>query len=91
MRRSVAGVRIRADLDNERDRLRPRALGTRPSRSCCRPPFASPAAGLTTAAAFSPTDTMPMTAWAKLLMVVQSLASLLTVAIVISQAVNIVN
>jgi len=33
---------------------------------------------------------MPMTAWAKLLMMVQSLASLLTVAIVISRAVNIV-
>jgi uncharacterized membrane protein len=45
----------------------------------------------TNATAFSPTDTMPLTSWAKLLMMVQSLASLLTVAIVISRAVNILN
>ncbi len=43
----------------------------------------------TNATAFSPTDTMPLTPWAKLLMMVQSLASLLTVALVISRAVNI--
>ena len=45
----------------------------------------------TNATAFSPTDTMPLTAWAKFLMMVQSLASLLTVALVISRAVNILN
>jgi uncharacterized membrane protein len=45
----------------------------------------------TNATAFSPTDTMPLTAWAKLLMMVQSLASLLTVAVVISRAVNILS
>ena len=43
----------------------------------------------TNATAFSPTDTMPLTSSAKLLMMVQSLASLLTVALVISRAVNI--
>jgi uncharacterized membrane protein len=43
----------------------------------------------TNATAFSPTDTMPLTGWAKFLMMLQSLASLLTVAIVISRAVNI--
>ena len=43
----------------------------------------------TNATAFSPTDTMPLTSRAKLLMMVQSLASLLTVALVISRAVNI--
>jgi uncharacterized membrane protein len=43
----------------------------------------------TNATAFSPTDTMPLTSWAKLLMMVQSLASLVTVAVVISRAVNI--
>jgi len=43
----------------------------------------------TNATAFSPTDTMPLTAWAKLLMILQSLASLVTVAVVISRAVNI--
>ena len=43
----------------------------------------------TNATAFSPTDTMPLSAWAKLLFMVQSLASLLTVALVVSRAVNI--
>jgi uncharacterized membrane protein len=43
----------------------------------------------TNATAFSPTDTMPLTPWAKLLMTLQSMASLLTVALVISRAVNI--
>ena len=43
----------------------------------------------TNATAFSPTDTMPLTGWAKLLMALQSLASLITVAVVISRAVNI--
>ena len=45
----------------------------------------------TNATAFSPTDTMPLTDWAKLLMMLQSLASLVTVAVVISRAVNILN
>ncbi|HUY65064.1 MAG TPA: DUF1345 domain-containing protein [Acidimicrobiales bacterium] len=43
----------------------------------------------TNATAFSPTDTMPLTPWAKVLMMVQSFASLLIVALVISRAVNI--
>jgi len=43
----------------------------------------------TNVTAFSPTDTMPLTAWAKILMMIQSLASLLTVALVVSRAVNI--
>ena len=43
----------------------------------------------TNATAFSPTDTMPLTHWAKSLMMVQSLASLITIALVISRAVNI--
>ncbi|HLN43413.1 MAG TPA: hypothetical protein VK215_13220 [Acidimicrobiales bacterium] len=45
----------------------------------------------TNATAFSPTDTMPLTPWAKILFMVQSLASLLTVALVVSRAVNILN
>jgi uncharacterized membrane protein len=45
----------------------------------------------TNATAFSPTDTMPLTAWAKLLMMLQSLASLLIVALVVSRAVNILS
>lgn len=45
----------------------------------------------TNATAFSPTDTLPLTAWAKMLMLVQSLISLLTVALVASRAVNILS
>jgi len=45
----------------------------------------------TNATAFSPTDTMPLTPWAKGLMTVQSLASLLTVALVAARAVNILS
>jgi uncharacterized membrane protein len=45
----------------------------------------------TNATAFSPTDTMPLTGWAKLLMMLQSLASLVTVAVVVSRAVNILS
>jgi len=45
----------------------------------------------TNATAFSPTDTMPLTAAAKALMTVQSGASLLTVALVAARAVNILS
>jgi uncharacterized membrane protein len=44
---------------------------------------------LTNATAFSPTDTMPLTLTAKALMSVQSLAALVTVALVVARAVNI--
>jgi len=43
----------------------------------------------TNATAFSPTDTLPLTAWAKVLMAVQSLTSLLTVALVAGRAINV--
>jgi uncharacterized membrane protein len=46
---------------------------------------------LTNAAAFSPTDTMPLTATAKWLMSVQSLVSLWVVILVVARAVNIVS
>ena len=42
----------------------------------------------TNASAFSPTDVMPLTRWAKMLMMVQSLTSLLTVGLVVARAVN---
>jgi len=44
---------------------------------------------LTNATAFSPTDTMPLTATAKWLMSAQSLTSLITVGLVVARAVNI--
>jgi uncharacterized membrane protein len=43
----------------------------------------------TNASAFSPTDTMPMSRWAKTAMTVQSIISIVTVALVVSRAVNI--
>lgn len=43
----------------------------------------------TNASAFSPTDTMPMSRWAKMLMLVQSSVALLTVAFVIARAINV--
>ena len=45
--------------------------------------------GFTTANAFSPTDTMPMSRWAKLAMMLQASVSLVTAALVIARAVNI--
>jgi uncharacterized membrane protein len=43
----------------------------------------------TNATAFSPTDTLPMSRWAKMLMAAQSIVSLVTVALVVARAVNI--
>ncbi len=44
---------------------------------------------LTNAAAFSPTDTMPLSRWAKALMSLESLIALVTVVVVAARAVNI--
>ncbi len=43
----------------------------------------------TNATAFSPTDTMPLSRWAKLLMTIQSVVSLLTLALIVARAVNV--
>jgi hypothetical protein len=45
--------------------------------------------GLTNNLAFSPTDVMPLSHWAKLVMGLQSLTSLLLIGLVIARAVNI--
>lgn len=45
--------------------------------------------GFTTATAFSPTDTMPLARWMKMVMLGQSLVSLILAAVVISRAVNV--
>jgi hypothetical protein len=45
--------------------------------------------GVTTSTAFSPTDVMPMRAWAKLMMAAQSMISLIVVGLVIARAVNV--
>jgi hypothetical protein len=46
---------------------------------------------LTNAAAFSPTDTMPLTRKAKALMALQAMVALVTVALVVSRAVNVLS
>ncbi|MGJ5755950.1 putative membrane protein [Streptomyces puniciscabiei] len=43
----------------------------------------------TNATAFSPTDVMPLSRWSKMLMMLQSSVSLVTVALVVARAVNI--
>jgi hypothetical protein len=45
--------------------------------------------GFTTSTAFSPTEAMPMTRRAKLLMIVQSIIALVTIAIVAARTINI--
>ena len=45
--------------------------------------------GITTSTAFSPTDVMPMSAWAKLTMALQSLMSLTVIGLVVARAVNV--
>jgi hypothetical protein len=44
----------------------------------------------TNATAFSPTDTLPLSRWAKVVMMFQSAVSLATVALVIARAVNVI-
>jgi uncharacterized membrane protein len=46
--------------------------------------------GFTTATAFSPTEAQPLTARAKLLMILQSAISLTTVAVVAARAINVI-
>lgn len=45
--------------------------------------------GLTNATAFSPTDVMPLAVWAKLIMAVQAVMSLLILGLVVARAVNV--
>lgn len=81
-----------------------RAAGTQPYPDLMFPQMTSPElappdwepgfvdylyVSFTNATAFSPTDVMPMTRWAKLTMLIQSAISVVTVALVIARAVNI--
>jgi uncharacterized membrane protein len=45
----------------------------------------------TNATAFSPTDTLPLSRWAKMTMMIQSAVSLVTVALVVARAVNVLS
>jgi uncharacterized membrane protein len=81
-----------------------RALGKRPHPDFLFPQMQSPHLApedweprfadylylsFTNATAFSPTDVMPLSRWAKATMLVQSAISLMTVALVVARAVNI--
>jgi hypothetical protein len=81
-----------------------RALGTRPypdfqfvqmASPQLAPPDWEPAfadylyLAFTNAAAFSPTDVMPLSRWAKLAMTLQSAVSIVTVVLIVARAVNI--
>jgi len=45
----------------------------------------------TNSTAFSPTDTMPLSRWAKFLMLVEALISLTTLAIVLARSVSLIH
>jgi hypothetical protein len=45
--------------------------------------------GYCTATAFSPTDALPLTPRAKLLMMLESTISLMTIVVVVSRAINV--
>ena len=45
--------------------------------------------GITDAVAFSPTDAMPLVAWAKLAMAIEAVVSLVILGLVIARAVNV--
>jgi len=68
----------------------PQHLNPRVARPGWRPQFFDYLyLGFTNATAFSPTDVMPLTRWAKLAMAVQATAGLVVVGLVIARAVNI--
>ena len=46
--------------------------------------------GFNTATAFSPTDALPLTRRAKILMMIQSMIALLTLVVVVSRAINVI-
>ena len=84
-------LRCRSDHE-EPDFLFPQMVTPEAARAGWTPSFLDYLyVSFTNATAFSPTDTMPLTAWAKFLMMLQSLASLVTVAVVVSRAVNILS
>jgi uncharacterized membrane protein len=47
--------------------------------------------GFTNATAFSPTDTLPLSRWAKLTMMAESTVSFVTVALIVARAVNVLS
>jgi uncharacterized membrane protein len=79
-----------AGLDGPPDFLFPQMADDRIEPREWRPKFIDYLyVSLTNAAAFSPTDTMPLSPMAKSIMGVQSIVSLVTIGLIISRAVNI--
>lgn len=75
---------------HERDFLFPQHMEPAIAGSGWRPQFIDYLyVSFTNAAAFSPTDTMPLSRWAKMLMLVQSAISLTLAVMVVARAVNI--
>lgn len=83
------------ELDNTRqaipDFLFPQQSGVKSERGWRPTFFEYLYISLTNATAFSPTDAMPLTHRAKLLMSIQAVVSLITVALVAARAVNILS
>jgi uncharacterized membrane protein len=79
-----------AGRDEEPDFLYPQMNDDRVQPANWRPQFIDYLyVSLTNAAAFSPTDTMPLTPTAKSIMGAQSIVSLVTIGLVISRSINI--
>ena len=87
----LGGPAERAQMDREYpDFAFPQDLSPPIARPGWRPTFIDYLyLGLTNNLAFSPTDVMPLSHWAKLIMGLQSMASLLIIGLVIARAVNI--
>jgi hypothetical protein len=85
------GPRARLDARTvERDFLFPQQLQPEPDWATWRPAFLDYLyLSFTNATAFSPTDAMPFSRWAKMLMLVEAAASLLLAIMVVARAVNI--
>jgi len=81
----------RAEGGRGSDFLFPQMTTGDPEDAAWRPQFLDYVfVSFTTATAFSPTDTMPLSRWAKSLMMVESLASLTTIGLLAARAVNLI-
>ncbi len=79
-----------AGRDQAPDFLFPQMADDRIQPAAWRPNFIDYLyVSLTNATAFSPTDTMPLTPMAKSVMGIQSLVSVVTLALIVSRAVNV--
>jgi hypothetical protein len=74
------------------DFLFPQMTDPRHARPGWRPTFVDYLyVSFTNGVAFSPTDTMPLARWAKMMMAVQALVATSTIVLVIARAVNVLN